>query len=164
MHRLAGTVSILVVLGLARAQPGHSQTLSLAVASGPVFLPGSGASADWQGLLSLAYQMGDAGVRFEAMYTGVPGADLLALTSNLVWTFRRRQVTAVEPYLVAGLGTYVKFTEQRFGLNGGAGVRRRTGPVRLFAEVRYHRVTRHFDEARNADTFVPVSFGIMLGR
>jgi hypothetical protein len=103
-------------------------------------------------------------VRLEAMFTGVPGADLLALTSNFVWTFRRRQATAVEPYLVAGLGTYVKFSEERFGLNGGAGVRRRAGPVRLFAEVRYHRVTRHFDEASKADTFVPVSFGIILGR
>ena len=165
MHRLARTVSILVVLGLTRAQPVDSQTLSVAVASGPVFLPGSGASSDWQGLLWLGYRMGNNfGVRFEAMLTGVPGADLLALTSNLVWTFRRRQLTAVEPYLVAGLGTYVKFSEDRFGLNGGVGVRRRVGAVRLFAEVRYHRVTRHFDEANNADTFVPVSFGITLGR
>ena len=165
MHRLARTVSILVVLGLTRVQPGHSQTLSLAAAGGPVFLPGSGASSDWQGLIWLGYRLGDnGGVRFEAMFTGVPGADLLALTSNFVWTFRRRQANAVEPYLVAGLGTYVKFSEDRFGLNGGVGVRRRVGAVRLFAEVRYHRVTRHFDEASNADTFVPVSFGITLGR
>jgi hypothetical protein len=165
MHRLARTVSILVVLGLARVQPGDSQTLSVAAAGGPVFLPGSGASSDWQGLLWLGYRMGNNfGVRFEAMLTGVPGADLLALTSNFVWTFRRRQASAVEPYLVAGLGTYVKFSEDRFGLNGGVGVRRRVGAVRLFAEVRYHRVLRHFDEASNADTFVPVSFGITLGR
>jgi hypothetical protein len=165
MHRLARTVSILVVLGLTRAQPGDSQTLSLATGAGPVFLPGSGASADWQGLIGLGYKMGDhAGVRLEAMLTGVPGADLLALTSNFVWTFRRRQTNAVEPYLVAGLGTYVKFSEDHFGLNGGVGVRRRMGAVRLFAEVRYHRVTCHFDEASRADTFVPVSFGIILGR
>jgi hypothetical protein len=58
MHRLARTVSILVVLGLTRVQPGDSQTLSLAAASGPVLLPGSGASADWQGLIWLGYQMG----------------------------------------------------------------------------------------------------------
>ena len=164
MHRLARTASIVVVLGLTRAQPGHSQTLSLAAASGPVILPGSGASADWQGLIWLGYKMGDhAGVRLEAMFTGVPGADLLALTSNFVWIFRR-QANAVEPYLVAGLGTYVKFSEDRFGLNGGVGVRRPLGAIRLFAEVRYHRVTRHFDEASRADTFVPVSFGIILGR
>jgi hypothetical protein len=164
MHRIARTVAILVVLGLTRAQSGDSQTLSLAAAAGPVFLPGSGASSDWQGLLWLGYRMGNNfGVRFEAMFTGVPGADLLALTSNVVWTFRR-QATAVEPYLVAGLGTYVKFTEDRFGLNGGVGLRRRVGAVRLFAEVRYHRVMRRFDEASNADTFVPVSFGITLGR
>jgi hypothetical protein len=165
MHRLARTVSILVVLGLARVQPGDSQTLSVAVASGPVFLPGSGASADWQGLFWLGYQMGNnAAVRLEAMYTGVPGADLLALTGNLLWIFRRGQATAIEPYLVAGVGTYVKYSEERFGLNGGAGLRRRVGPLRLFAEARYHRVTRRFDEQGNADTFVPVSFGITLGR
>jgi hypothetical protein len=164
MHRLTRTLSILVVLGLARPQPGDSQTLSLAVAAGPVFLPGSGASSDWQGLLGFGFQKGNGGVRLEAMLTGVPGADLLALTSNFVWTFRRRQSNAVEPYLVAGLGTYVKFSEEHFGLNGGVGVRRRAGPLRLFAEVRYHRVTRHFDGASKADTFVPVSFGIMLGR
>ena len=164
MHRLARTISILVVLGLTRAELAHSQTLSLAVATGPVFLPGSGAGSDWQGLLGFGFQKGRGGARLEAMYTGVPGADLLALTANLVWTFRRAQATAVEPYLIAGLGTYVKFSEERFGLNGGVGVRRRAGPVRPFAEVRYHRVTGHFDETSNTDTFVPVSFGITLGR
>lgn len=165
MHRLARTVSILVVVGLTRAQPVDSQTLSVAVASGPVFLPGSGASSDWQGLLWVGYQMGNnAAVRLEAMYTGVPISDLLALSGNLLWIFRRGQAKAIEPYLVAGVGTYVKFSEERFGLNGGAGLRRRVGAVRLFVEARYHRVTRRFDEASNADTFVPVSFGITLGR
>jgi hypothetical protein len=164
MRLLARTVSILVVAELAPAQLGHSQTLSVAVAGGPVFLPGSGASADWQGLFWLGYQKEGVGVRLEAMYTGVPGADLVAFTGNFVWTFRRQQVNAVEPYLVAGLGDYVKFSEERFGLNAGAGLRRRAGPVRLFAEVRYHHVTGKFEEANNADTFVPISFGITLGR
>ncbi len=58
----------------------------------------------------------------------------------------------------------MKFSESRFGVNGGVGVRRRMGPIRLFAEMRYHRVTRQFDEAGNADTFVPVSVGVVLGR
>jgi len=164
MYRLARIVSILVVLGLTRARPSDSQTLSVAAAGGPVFLPGSGASADWHGLFGLGIHQGKSGVRFDAMLTGVPGADLLALTANYVWTFRRKQVNAVEPYLIAGLGTYVKFSDDHFGLNGGAGLRRRAGPVRLFAEVRYHRMTGKFDETSSADTFVPVSFGIMLGR
>jgi hypothetical protein len=100
--RLTRTVAILVVLGVMRPQPGDSQTLSVAVASGPVFLPGSGASADWQGLLWVGYRLGNAGLRLEAMYTGVPGADLLALTSNLLWTFRREQVNASNPILSPG--------------------------------------------------------------
>ena len=164
MYRLARIVSILVVLGLTRARPSNSQTLSVAAAGGPVFLPGSGASSDWHGLLGLGIHQGNGGVRFDAMLTGVPGADLLALTANYVWTFRRKQGNAVEPYLIAGLGGYVKFSDDHFGLNGGVGVRRRAGPVRLFAEVRYHRLTSKFEETSNADTFVPVSFGIMLGR
>ena len=93
------------------------------------------------------------------MYTGVPGADLVAFTCNLVWTFRPGQRTGFDPYLVAGLGSYVKFSENRFGLNGGAGVGRRLGSVRLYAELRYHRVTESFEEANEADTFVPLLLG-----
>jgi hypothetical protein len=158
------TLPVLGVLWCVRMPTGHAQALSVAAATGPVFLPGSGASADWQGLLALGIQTQAVGGQLEAMYTGVPGADLIALTSNLVWRFRREHGTAVEPYLIAGVGAYVKFSEQRFGLNGGAGVRQPVGPLRLFAEVRYHRVTRRFDEARDADTFIPVSVGITLGR
>jgi hypothetical protein len=165
MHQLSRMVSMLVVLGLPPAAQAHAQTLSVAAATGPVFLPGSGASSDWQGAFWLGYQMGpNAAIRLEAMYTGVPGADLVAFTGNLLWIFRRGQTNAIEPYLVVGLGDYVKFSEEQFGLNAGVGVRRRVGAVRLFAEVRYHQVTSRFDEAASADTFVPISFGIMLGR
>jgi hypothetical protein len=90
MHLLDRTVPFLLVLGFTAAGPGHSQTtLSLAAAAGPVSFPGSGAGADWHGLVQLGIQNGPIGGRLEAMLTGVPGADLLALTGNLVWTFRR---------------------------------------------------------------------------
>ena len=154
---------VLGVLWCVRMPVGHAQALSVAAATGPVFLPGSGVGADWQGLLAVDIQAQALGGRLEAMYTGVPGADLVALTGNLVWRFRRQHVTEVEPYLIAGVGAYVKFSEGRFGLNGGAGVRRPVGPLRLFAEVRYHRVTHRFDESREADTFVPLSVGVSLG-
>ena len=164
MHQLARALPVLGVLWCVHMPAGHAQALSVAAATGPVFLPGSGAGADWQGLLALDIQTQAVGGRLEAMYTGVPGADLIALTGNLVWRFRREHGTELEPYLIAGMGAYVKFSEQRFGLNGGAGVRRPVGPLKLFAEVRYHRVTRRFDEARDADTFLPVSVGVTLGR
>lgn len=162
MHRLARAVPALL-LGFLHTQPCRSQALSVAAAIGSVFLPGSGVSADWQGSLAVGIHQGAIGARLEGMYTGVPGADLVALTGNLVWSFRRESLTALEPYLIAGVGTYVKFTEERFGLNSGAGVRRRAGPLRLFVEVRYHQVTHRFDEAREADTFVPLSVGVSLG-
>ena len=164
MNLLARALPVLGVLWCMCIPAGHSQALSLAAAAGPVFLPGSSVGADWQALLAVDIQRQALGGRVEAMYTGVPGADLIALTGNLVWTFRREPRDRVEPYLIAGMGAYVKFFEQRFGLNGGAGVRRPLGPVRLFAEVRYHRVTRRFDEAREAATFIPVSVGVTLGR
>jgi hypothetical protein len=138
--------------------------VSVAAAAGPCFLPGSGTVGDWHGLVGVGIQRDALGVRLEAMYAGVPEADLVALTGNLVWILRRGAVTDTEPYLIAGIGSYVKITESRFGVNAGFGVRRRVGPIRLFAEVRYHRVTRQFEEASNADTFVPVSVGVVLGR
>jgi hypothetical protein len=164
---MPGLTRALRVLGVLWCMPmpaGHAQALSIAAATGPVVLPGSGAAADWQGLLAFGIEGEALGGRLETMYTGVPGADLVALTGNVVWRFRRERPSAFEPYVIAGVGAYLKFSEQRFGLNGGAGVRRSVGPLRLFAEVRYHRVTRRFDEARDADTFIPVSVGVTLGR
>ena len=160
----ARTVAILLVLGTTPVMEVHSQSLSIGAGTGPVFLPGSGASSDWQALLWLGIGKRQVGGRLEAMYTGVPGADLVAFTANLVWTFRPGQRTGFDPYLVAGLGSYVKFSESRFGLNGGAGLGRRVGSVRLFAELRYHQVTESFEEANEADTFVPLLLGITLGR
>ncbi|HUR94035.1 MAG TPA: hypothetical protein VMY76_05600 [Gemmatimonadales bacterium] len=154
---------MLGLLCCARMPAGHAQVLSLAAAAGPVFLPGSGAGTDWHALLALNLRTQPLGGRLETMYMGVPGADLVALTGNVVWRFPRERATAVEPYLIVGAGAYLKFSEQRFGLNGGAGVQRPMGPLRLFAEVRYHRVTRRFEEARDADTFIPVSVGVALG-
>ena len=164
---MSGLTRALRVLGVLWCMPvpaGHAQALSIAAATGPVVLPGAGAAADWQGLLAFGIEGEALGGRLEAMYTGVPGADLVALTGNLVWRFRGEHPSSFEPYVIAGVGAYLKFSEQRFGLNGGVGVRQPVGPVRLFAEVRYHRVTRQFDEARDADTLVPLSVGVILGR
>jgi hypothetical protein len=164
MRLTAMAVTALGMLCIAYPQPSRGQTVSLIAAAGPVFLPGSGTSRDWQGMVGVGIQPEALGARLEGMYAGVPGADLVALTGNLVWILRPGVPTEVEPYLIAGVGGYVKFSESRFGLNGGVGVRRQVGRVRLLAEVRYHRVTRRFEEARDADTFVPVSVGVALGR
>ena len=164
MRLTAMAVPALCMLCLAYPRPSRGQTVSLTAGAGPVFLPGSGTSRDWQGMVGVGIQRETLGARLEGMYTGVPGADLVALTGNLVWILRSGGPTEAEPYLIAGVGSYVKFSESRFGLNGGVGVRRQVGRLRLFAEVRYHRVTRRFEEARDADTFVPVSVGVALGR
>jgi hypothetical protein len=164
MHLSLISVPVLLALCAVHPRPGQGQVVSVAAATGPSFLPGSGTVGDWHGLVGVGIQREALGARLEAMYTGVPGADLVALTGNLVWILRRGGFTDTEPYLIAGIGSYVKFTESHFGVNGGLGVRRRMGPIRLFAEIRYHRVTRQFEEASDADTFVPVSVGVVLGR
>jgi hypothetical protein len=164
MHLSAMAVPVLLALCVAHPQPGRGQTVSVAAATGPSFLPGSGDLGDWHGLAGVGIERNALGARLEAMYEGVPGADLVALTGNLVWILRRPGAMDTEPYLIAGIGSYVKMTESRFGVNGGVGVRRRMGAFRLFAEMRYHRVTRQFEEAGEADTFVPVSVGVVLGR
>ena len=164
MRLSAMAATVLWMHYLAYPQPGRGQVVSVAAAAGPVFLPGSGAGGDWHGMVGVGVQRQALGARLEAMYAGVPGADLVALTGNLVWILRQGGLTGAQPYLIAGAGSYVKYSESRFGLNGGVGVRRQLGPLRLFAEVRYHRVTRRFEEAPEADTFVPVSVGVALGR
>ena len=164
MHLSAIAIPVLLALSVVHPQPSRGQTISMAAAAGPSFLPGSGHLGDGHALLGVGIERKALGARLEAMYEGVPGADLVALTGNLVWILRRGTLADTEPYLIAGIGSYVKFTESRFGLNGGVGVHRRMGPIRLFAEIRYHRVTSQFEEAGSADTFVPVSLGVMLGR
>ena len=164
MHLSAMAVPVLLALAVVHPQPGRGQTVSVAAATGPSFLPGSGEIGDWHGLVGVGIQRKAFGARLEAMYAGVPDADLVALTGNLVWIFRRPGLMDTEPYLIAGVGSYVKYFESRFGVNAGAGVRRRIGRLRLFAEVRFHRVIQEFEEAGDANTLIPVSFGVVLGR
>jgi hypothetical protein len=164
MHLSAMAVLVLLALYVAHPQPGRGQTVSVAAATGPSFLPGSAEIGDWHGLVGVGIQRKALGVRLEAMYAGVPDADLVALTGNLVWILRRPGLMDTEPYLIAGVGTYVKYFESRFGVNAGAGVRRRIGPLRLFAEMRFHQVINRFEEAGDANTLVPISLGVVLGR
>ena len=158
------TLPLLLILWSLDSDIVLSQTVSATAAAGPVLLPGAHAGADWAGLLSVNLQRGAVGGRVEGMYTGVPGADLVALTGNLVWSFQGTRPSEVEPYVLAGVGSYVKYSESRFGVNAGLGVRRRVGLIRLVAEVRFHRVTRRFEEAREAATFIPLLVGVTVGK
>ncbi len=89
MHLSLIAVPVLLVLCVVHPQPGRGQTVSVAAATGPSFLPGSGTVGDWHGLVGVGIQREALGARLDAMYTGVPGADLVALTGNLVWILRR---------------------------------------------------------------------------
>ena len=163
MHALAKAIPATVFLLCFGLHAAYAQALALLSAAGPTVFPSSGAGSDWHALVGLAvHPAGSLSPRLDAMYAGLPGADLVALTGNIVWTLRGASRAAVEPYLLGGLGAYIKFSEARFGLNGGAGVRGRVGRIGLFGEVRYHRVTRRFHEAANVVALLPVSLGVAL--
>jgi hypothetical protein len=167
MYLPTQALSMLIVLCSLHAAPALSQTAAATAAAtaavGPVLLPGASESADFAGLLAFGIQRGAVGARLDGMYTGVPGADLVAFTGNVVWGPRWDRPGALQPYLIAGVGGYVKFYEQRFGVNAGLGVRRRAGPLWLVAEARYHRVTSRFEEQPGAATFIPVLVGVSVG-
>jgi hypothetical protein len=82
MHLSAMAIPVLLVLCVVHPQPGRGQTVSVAAATGPSFLPGSGTVGDWHGLVGLGIQREALGARLEAMYAGVPGADLVALVAQ----------------------------------------------------------------------------------
>jgi hypothetical protein len=56
MHLSLIAVPVLLVLCVVHPQPGRGQTVSLAAATGPSFLPGSGTVGDWHGLIGVGIQ------------------------------------------------------------------------------------------------------------
>jgi hypothetical protein len=71
MHLSAMAVPVLLALCVAHPQPGRGQTVSVAAATGPSFLPGSGDLGDWHGLVGVGIERKALGARLEAMYEGV---------------------------------------------------------------------------------------------
>jgi hypothetical protein len=163
MRALAQAISATLVLHCFGLHAASSQALALLAGAGPTFFPSAGGS-DWHAVVGLAiHPTGSVSPRFDVMYAGLPGADLVAVTGNLVWTLPRTSSDGAHVYVLGGLGGYAKLSEARFGLNGGAGIRGRIGRAGLFAEMRYHRVTRRFGEAGNVAALLPVSVGVALG-
>jgi hypothetical protein len=142
-----------------------AQSAILSVGAGPTVFPGSGAGMDWHASVSVGVRTrGAVAPRLDLAYLGVPISDLVAITGNLVWSSRRREGSRFQPYLVAGVGPYVKFGETRIGLNGGAGVRYpAAGSHRLYLEARYHGMLKRFEEAADVRNFLLFSLGVSIG-
>jgi hypothetical protein len=90
---------------------------------------------------------------------------IAGLLGNLIYAFPG---TNAKPYLVAGGGLYnTKLdvagskAESYGGLNAGAGVTFRFGPIASFVESRYHFVSRKPDKG-GVIHFVPITFGLLF--
>ncbi len=95
-------------------------------------------------------------------------ANILAGTVNGVYNFATGPGTPVVPYVIGGVGYYHLSvscsdctgddSENKFGLNGGAGLRFPLTGFSAFIEARYHHIFTDSD----ATNMVPVSFGIVF--
>ena len=123
------------------------------------------------GTLGLQPQALPVGVRFDIAYNNLGGASnsfvgnpdlkILSGTANLVLT--TSNMSGIRPYVIGGLGVYnVDFgaadRENKFGLNGGAGLQFALSGFNTFVEARYHSI---FTDNQNAN-MIPISFGIMF--
>jgi hypothetical protein len=180
----SGVVFLLGLLGLASTASAQ-KTYALAVGGG-VALP-VGALADTQdpgfnALLGLALGAPDLpiGVRFDGVYNrfprpkvGVPQSGptntyslrVMGLLGNLIYALPG---TSVKTYVLAGGGFYNtrldvagSKSENDPGLNAGAGLTFRLGPIASFVEARYHYIRRQPEDG-GLIHFVPITIGLLF--
>jgi Outer membrane protein beta-barrel domain len=160
------------------------KTYALAVGGG-VSLP-VGALADTQdpgfnGMLGLALGAPELpiGIRFDGLYNRFPAPKtdaaqpvsnpyrlrVMALLGNLIYALPG---SSVKTYVVAGGGVYNtrldvagSKSENDPGLNAGAGLTFRLGPIASFVEARYHYIRRQ-PENGGLIHFVPVTVGLLF--
>lgn len=91
----------------------------------------------------------------------IPDSHISAVTGNIVLA---PFSGLVKPYFLVGGGYYrirdVELDRRvgRFGLNAGAGISYRMGPISAFTELRFHRVY----QGPTGQRFLPVDIGIVL--
>ena len=97
---------------------------------------------------------------------------ITAGTVNLVWSFPMEAGSQINPYLIGGVGYYhasfscgsscgtgtTSESDNKFGVNGGAGVTIPLSGFSTFIEARYHNV---FTDG-SSTKFIPISVGIMF--
>lgn len=96
---------------------------------------------------------------------------ITAGTVNAVWSFPMDKASQINPYLIGGVGYYhasfscsdcgageTSASDNKFGINGGAGVTIPLSGFSTFIEARYHNV---FTDG-SSTKFIPISVGIMF--
>jgi hypothetical protein len=106
----------------------------------------------------------DAGYhRFSFKGTGDDNFNIVPVTANLVWMFPMDAGATVRPYLIGGVGYYHAScdgcdSDDKFGINGGAGLSVPLTGFSAFAEARFHNI---FTEGSSTQ-MIPISVGIMI--
>jgi hypothetical protein len=136
----------------------------------------------FNGMVSLALGGADLpiGIRIDGIYNKFPHSEKLqpqsgapnvhsfrvaGLLGNLLYAFPG---TNAKAYLIAGGGLYSTKLDiagtkavNHAGLNAGAGLTFRVGPIASFLESRYHFISRKADEG-GVIHFVPITFGFLF--
>lgn len=172
---LAGSVAL---AGSAQAQ---ASPIAFGITAGATKAVGSGSES-----INLGYHAGalvqwsgpslPVGIRGDVVYhrfsiKDAPDASssITAGTVNLVYSFPTGAGAQITPYVIGGVGYYhASFScgnstcgsssDNKFGVNGGAGVTIPLSGFSTFIEARYHNV---FTDG-GSTKFIPISFGVMF--
>jgi hypothetical protein len=185
MNRSFYIIALALVLIFAPRLVVAQKTYALAIGGGaaiPVGTLSDTQKTGFNGIVSLALGGADLpiGIRIDGIYNRFPRPNesqplsgptntysfrIAGLLGNLVYAFPG---TNAKTYLIAGGGVYStkldvagSKAENHGGLNAGAGVTFRVGPIASFLESRYHFISRKPDKG-GVIHFVPVTFGFLF--
>jgi hypothetical protein len=141
---LVSAVAVGMLLGSvptgAQQQEESEKPITLGLGLGAAARPGSGIGPLGLATLEFRTPWQHFDVRLDGMFATWPGAAysgrVTSLTSNLVYS---RQIGAVAPYLIGGIGGYARQgAGAALGLNGGIGIRASVWRLKPFVELREH--------------------------
>ena len=178
---LVGATALVASVALARSAAAQSSPIAFGITAGATKAVGDGSDG-----INLGYHAGalvqwngptlPVGIRGDVVYhrfsfKDVDGASesITGGTVNAVYSFPMDKGAQITPYLIGGVGFYhASFScsdcgesdasDNKFGINGGAGVTIPLSGFSTFIEARYHNI---FTDG-GSTKMIPVSFGIMF--
>lgn len=174
---LVAAVLIALSIGVGSAQ-AQANPIAFGVVAGATIPTGdfadgvntgyhAGALLEWTGAAPI-------GVRADAVYHrfgfeggGDANFSIIAVTLNAVFSFPMEGTTPMRPYVIAGGGYYhgscnncggTGESDDKFGVNGGAGISIPLTGFSVFGEARFH----HIFTDDSATQMVPISVGVMF--
>lgn len=124
----------------AQEQPASEKPISFGFGLGPAARPGAGLGPLGLATLEFRTPWQNFDVRLDGVFaswsgTTYPGR-VTSITTNLVYS---RQIGAVAPYLIGGIGGYAQPAfGPVLGLNGGIGIKASVWKLKPFFELREH--------------------------